>query len=247
MKQDNVNVLPELILLPGLDGTGKLFEPFVEALNGRIKTRVVSYPSDQPLGYEELLSYVTSCFPKEKQFILLGESFSGPLAVMAAAQRPENLVGIVLSASFAKNPLPVIIQKLQWVTSTPLMYLRPRRTIVNFLTGRRCDPGRRKWILENLPEIDTEVLRKRIKEVFKVNVREQLKNADVPVLYVGGVTDWLIGKRALDTIWLCRPDVQIKILDTGHMVLQCQAEEAAEAILKFCSAFGRNEVFTADP
>ena len=68
---------------------------------------------------------------------------------------------------------------------------------------------------------------------MNVNVREELKNTDVPILYLGGSTDRLVGKGALDAIWLCRPDVQVKILDTGHMVLQERPVEAGEAILEF--------------
>ena len=115
------------------------------------------------------------------------------------------------------------------------MYLRPRSTIVRLLAGKECDPTRKKWILDNLPEIDTRVLRSRIREVLAVNVREELKKVDIPLLYLGGATDWLLGKRALDAIWICRPDVKVKILDTGHMVLQCRPEDSAAAIIEFCA------------
>jgi pimeloyl-ACP methyl ester carboxylesterase len=230
-----LNELPELLLLPGMDGTGKLFEPLVNTLSDKIQTRIVSYPTDQALGYDELLPYVTACFPKEKPFVILGESFSGPLATMAGAGRPSNLVGIVLAASFVMNPLAGIIQKLQWVTSTPLIYLRPRKVLVNFLVGGRYDPGKKSWIIKNLPKMDTVVLRHRIREVLNVNVRKELKGSDVPILYIGGATDRLVGKGALDAIWLCRPDVQVKILDTGHMVLQTKPVEASEAIIEFCA------------
>ena len=143
------------------------------------------------------------------------------------------MAGIILSASFVKNPVSNIVKKLQWVTGTPLMYLRPRSTIVRLLAGKECDPKSKKWILDNLPEIDTNVLRKRIREVFEVNVREELKEVDIPLLYLGGARDWLLGKRALDAIWICRPDVKVKILDTGHMVLQTRPVEASEAIIDF--------------
>ena len=48
---------PTLVLLPGLDGTGKLFTRFLDALkasNDDVDTRVIAYPTDRPLGYEAL-------------------------------------------------------------------------------------------------------------------------------------------------------------------------------------------------
>jgi pimeloyl-ACP methyl ester carboxylesterase len=82
--------LPVLVLLPGLDGTGKLFAEFVEALKSVVECVVVAYPCDQPMGYGELEGLVVSALPKDRPFVLLGESFSGPLAIRIAA-RAGNL------------------------------------------------------------------------------------------------------------------------------------------------------------
>jgi hypothetical protein len=49
-----VATLPALVLLPGLDGTGKLFSEFVKDLGSSVDSLIVSYPKDQPLGYNEL-------------------------------------------------------------------------------------------------------------------------------------------------------------------------------------------------
>jgi hypothetical protein len=43
-----------LILLPGLDGTGTLFDAFVAALGTEFNVKVVSYPTTEPLDYSEL-------------------------------------------------------------------------------------------------------------------------------------------------------------------------------------------------
>ncbi len=46
--------IPMLVLLPGLDGTGKLFSEILKSLEGRVATRIIDYPKDIPLGYDEL-------------------------------------------------------------------------------------------------------------------------------------------------------------------------------------------------
>jgi hypothetical protein len=43
--------LPSLVLLPGLDGTGRLFSEFVRVMGSEIDAQIVAYPKDEPLGY----------------------------------------------------------------------------------------------------------------------------------------------------------------------------------------------------
>lgn len=43
-----------LVLLPGMDGTGLLFAPLIEALSGRFPIEVVKYPLAAPAGYADL-------------------------------------------------------------------------------------------------------------------------------------------------------------------------------------------------
>ena len=49
---------PTLVLLPGLEGAGLLFEPLLAALPSSIRTQVVSYPPDQPLSLAEYAALV---------------------------------------------------------------------------------------------------------------------------------------------------------------------------------------------
>nr|WP_194151606.1 hypothetical protein [Pseudomonas caspiana] len=57
------STLPMLVLLPGMDGTGELFQPFVSALKHRCDTVVVTYPSDIPLSYEDLQAIARQALP----------------------------------------------------------------------------------------------------------------------------------------------------------------------------------------
>src|ERR1700722_12941492 len=95
---------PTLILLPGLDGTGKLFAEFLKALDLGVSASVVSYPPEVPLGYHELEPIVRAALPAHDPFVLLGESFSGPLAIRIAADPPPALKGLILCVTFASNP-----------------------------------------------------------------------------------------------------------------------------------------------
>jgi len=78
-------VCVKLVLLPGLDGTGELFEHFVNALTDQTQALIFRYPAEARLGYAELTKFVKEQLPVNEPYILLGESFSGPIAVSIAA------------------------------------------------------------------------------------------------------------------------------------------------------------------
>jgi pimeloyl-[acyl-carrier protein] methyl ester esterase len=93
-----------IVLLPGMDGTGKLFAGFVAALGDAARPVVVAYPTDSQLDYRQLIDVARTFLPLGEPFVLLGESFSGPIAIALAAERPAGLFALVLCCSFAPNP-----------------------------------------------------------------------------------------------------------------------------------------------
>jgi pimeloyl-ACP methyl ester carboxylesterase len=97
---------PKLVLLPGLDGTGKLFVEFLNALDLGESANIVPYPANIPLGYDELEPLVRAALPTRGRYVLLGESFSGPLAIRIAARPPPAIIGLILCATFSSNPYP---------------------------------------------------------------------------------------------------------------------------------------------
>jgi pimeloyl-ACP methyl ester carboxylesterase len=104
-----------LVLLPGLDKTGELFQSLLKFLPPRLKARVVSYPSQQFLSYKKLVPLVEDALPHTEPFVLLGESFGGPLSIEIAARQPANLRAVILCASFILNPLPPSLTWVAWI------------------------------------------------------------------------------------------------------------------------------------
>ena len=95
----------KLLLLPGLDGTGRFFARLQRCLDDRIDVEVVRYPGDRPLGYRELANYVRAHIGAQP-VVLLGESFSGPIAIRLAAELPQHVKGLILAATFITSPWP---------------------------------------------------------------------------------------------------------------------------------------------
>src|SRR5687767_13530285 len=94
------NNLP-LVLLPGFDGTGKLFGPLQAALGTDVVSRTVRYDAERSL--EDYIDTVTRILPQENA-VLVAESFSGPVALSLLARHPTRIKCAVLCATFAVSP-----------------------------------------------------------------------------------------------------------------------------------------------
>src|SRR5215472_15855847 len=80
-----------VILLPGLDGTGRLFDPLLKELPADLHARVVTYPTDARLDYAALEGLVEAALPKNDPFIIAAEAFSGPVAIRLWSRRGDRL------------------------------------------------------------------------------------------------------------------------------------------------------------
>lgn len=109
------STLTKLVLLPGLDGSGDFFDALCRQLPPQWRIQVIRYPGDQPLSYGELARLVWAALPDDSPFVLVAESFSGPVAIQVAAMRPAGLMGVVLCATFARNPRP-LLSPMRWFT-----------------------------------------------------------------------------------------------------------------------------------
>jgi len=232
-----------LTLLPGLDGSGVMFRPLLGHLPSELKPNVITYPKDEILGYAELLPRVLTALPSPSPFILLGESFSGPLALMAAATRPQGLQGVILCASFIRNPIWPRLPFLRYLANPLAFRFYPLASRLKSILGGYSSP---EWLAlktEALSDIRPAVIARRVREVLKVNVLRELKSCPVPILYLRGDRDRLVPSHNLREIVAARPETKVVHLPSPHLVLQTQPALASKAI----SGFIRELAFELNP
>ena len=221
-----------IVLLPGLDGTGLLFKPLIEKLPAYLKPIVVDYPTNEKLAYNALLALVINALPKNEPFILLGESFSGPLSIMIAATKPQGLKAIVLSTSFIACPQRMIPK---WADL--LVFTTPFRASSFFAKiGALFGAYYSDELKQALSLVKPEVLAYRLREIIKVNVETELAACSLPILYMQGKYDFMVPSSNLVKIKKIKPDVQYVQLKTSHMLLQAKPNEAANSICSFIEA-----------
>jgi pimeloyl-[acyl-carrier protein] methyl ester esterase len=223
-----------LVLLPGLDGTGRLFNPLMEVLPSYLIPLVIPYPANRFLGYRELLIYVRGQIPTDKPFVLLAESFSGPVAVEFAATHPSNLEALILCASFVTNPAPAFFRPFSILFNARFFKLRPPQFMVrHFLLGKRASSDLVNTFLEALESVSPEVLAYRLRSVLNVDSRDALRECRVPILYLAAKRDKLVGEGNLAEIKSFASNVEAQTIDTPHFLLQSEPEEAMKTIDSF--------------
>jgi pimeloyl-ACP methyl ester carboxylesterase len=221
-----------LILLPGLDGTGQMFEPFVSALGEEFDIKVVAYPASQSLGYAELESIAREALPKEGPYVILGESFSGPIAISLAASASTQLVGLILCCTFVRNPRPIFTHFGPLVDLLPFK-LVPLPVIAHFIFGRFSTYYLRALLARILVQVPLSVLRRRLKEVIMVDVSAKLATVSTPLLYLRAKHDRLIPSDASTIVTQLSPHAQVVEIDAPHCLLQAKPTEAAQAVTAF--------------
>lgn len=98
-----------------------------------------------------LLPGMVSELPSREPYLLLGESFSGPIALSIAARRPALLRGVVLCCSFACNPRPAL--KHLGVLLNRLPDRPPVGPLMWLLAGRFSSPELREAFSRALTQV----------------------------------------------------------------------------------------------
>jgi pimeloyl-ACP methyl ester carboxylesterase len=235
-----------LVLLPGLDGTGIMLEPFAEQLPAEWEPVIVRYPPDRCLGYDELVPRVRSLLPAGRPFLLVGESFGGPLAIRLAAEKPAGLCGLVLCATFATSSAP-------WLPPFCYGLVRPSTVFAWQVAGRfaqrlrgMCPKEVRRLFNRVRHQVSIDVLAHRVRETVAVNVTEELQQIAVPMLYLVAERDHVVPHRCLKQILHCRPDVEVCTIDAAHWILQTHAAEVVTRLRPFAEqCLARQDVLTA--
>ena len=221
-----------LVLLPGMDGTGILFEPFLQALPPDLPVKVVAYPGHAPLSCEELESLVQTALPAQSPIVLLGESFSGPIAASLAAKLPGRVSGLILCCTFVQNPRPVlsVFKPLVNLISPNLI---PIRFTARLLLGSFATPGLRALLRTALAGVSPSVLRTRLNAVVAVNASAALAAVKVPVLYIQATQDKLVPSGAARLAMEACPAMKVISLEGPHCLLQAMPAEAAAVVAAF--------------
>jgi pimeloyl-ACP methyl ester carboxylesterase len=213
-----------LLLLPGLDGTGALFAPFLSALDRAFEARVVSYPTTNVMPPEIEL-------PRQP-FAIVAESFSGPIALRIAARKPANLFAIVLVATFIDSPMRWMPA---WLVRPQLLapLARSRLLIRHQLLDASASDELVDLVRAAIMRVRPEVLAGRVRSILTLDAADALQACALPMLYLQATRDRVVPSRAVRVMARYRPDLRVERIEGPHLLLQCNPAGAARVIEQF--------------
>src|SRR6185312_3362361 len=225
---------PKLVLLPGMDGTGWLLENFAAALPASMRPQIVRYPPTGCTSYAEVDTFLRSAGIDDEPFVLLAESYSSVAAIAWAAANPPNLKGLVLCVGFATPPVRKLLRPISSLL-THVLFALPRPTFVaKHWTAGHDAPKELLLKLKRIRNaIPADTFAKRIRAVLTCDVRRELAQVRVPILFLHAKDDQLIDMACLEEMRAIQPQAEVEIFPGSHLLLERHPQEAAARVARF--------------
>ena len=216
----------KLVLLPGMDGTGILFENFIKASTQ--ECLVIPLPADGKQDHKSLAEYIRNELPDD-EFILLAESFSGGLVPHLLNQTSNRIRGVIFVASFLSSPnlklmflariFPFEKMIPFWITKIILkkMFLDQSTTDDLLIKCVR--------IIRSVPK---EILKKRLMTMAQMKLPEM--NFLVPTVYIQAKNDRAVKAEKYPEFLRVFPNIQLYRISGPHFILQSNPVESAQLI-----------------
>ncbi|HEV8695906.1 MAG TPA: alpha/beta hydrolase [Lysobacter sp.] len=215
------------IVLPGLDGGADLRVEFVAALAPEFAATVLAYPNDLALDYDGLTEWVRERLPRDEAFVLIAESFSGPVAIKLAAARPDGLIGVVLTATFARA---LRLASLRFMTGLLPLRKLPMLPAMLLMMGRWSTREWKQRLRVALAAVDQAVLRRRLLAAATVDVAALVADIECPILYLRASRDRIVSPDSWAAIRDRSHNAVCIGIEGPHMLLQAKPLECAAAV-----------------
>ena len=207
----------KVVLIPGMDGTGTLFEPFIELIPAGIE--VVSLPLLQrsDAGYEDQARHVIGSIG-EQPIILVAESYSGMVSYNMLTMVCSNIQHVVFAAGFITRPSGLV----SLAKYLPIGFLKsravPRSLVGKFVFGKFSSPELVELFYGSLHSVSNDVLKSRLRQIAMLPV--PWIPISVPCTYIRPKRDKLVSKRAIEPFQNLCQKLEVCEVDGTHFVLQ---------------------------
>ncbi|MEO7755797.1 MAG: alpha/beta fold hydrolase [Dokdonella sp.] len=213
------------ILLPGLDGSGDLFEWFARC-RPDVEIHVVRYPANAGWQIDDYVAHADAAIAYGRACVVVAESFSGPIA-LKLQRRNASVAGVVLVASFVICPNPLLK-----IVPAAAFRSHLRTVLTSSLLMRAMCPGfaasraRVEAVQRIVRAIPVDVLRARLRLLRDLDERDALRQVDVPLLAIAANHDRLVSVQGN----FFGPGSEHVALDGPHFLLQAKPEKCWQVI-----------------
>ncbi len=222
----------KIILLPGLDGTGALFDALVNNLREGVDTEVLTYEKIDSLTYTDQAEEIGHRI-KDTDVVLVGESYSGRVVYELNQILGERVKAVVFIASFISCPSKVA----KLAGYIPIGLLKPNfinKSLLNiFGFNRQATPTLIDSVFSSISSANKQKLKARLKNISGLT-KSQVKIYS-PVTYIRPNRDLLVGRGSVEHIKSLCVNFKEVTVSGGHFIAQSEPEECAKVILNAAS------------
>lgn len=217
---------PALVLVPGMDGTGRLFYRQVPLLARRYRVATYRLRDDAPdmaTLVDDLAHVARSAAAAGTKVVIVGESFGGALALSFALANPQLVQALVVLNSFprflpqARLTLAIHALRVMPWEAMPLV----RRLTAFRLHSRYTHRAEIRRFMELTQETSRDGYITRLRILQSYDVRDRLGELAMPVLFLASERDHLVpAVREAQNMARRVPRATVRILSGhGHICL----------------------------
>lgn len=211
-----------------------MFSAISRALQPRFEPHIIAYPPHESLSYDALLARIEARLPANGPYVVIAESFSGPLAIRLAAAKPQGLLAVVLVATFHTRPVSRWLASFRPLLTRAVFSLPlPGAVVRGLLTGAAAPTELVDAFRIAVASVDPVVLAGRAKAALAVDVSAEVTRSQVPMLFIRATRDALVRDTIIDEMRALNPSLESAEVVAPHLVLQCAPDESAAAISAF--------------
>lgn len=198
-----------------------MFRPLLDVMPAGVPVVALSYPTSLTLSHADLVGRLAvELAGTADGLVLVGESYSGAIALRLASKLGPRVAGVVLIASFVENPTRLPRWTAGLVPDWLFRIHLPRWLLRFLLIGQGAPDPLVDDLAAAISAVWPAVLAARVREVIRLRAADAPDLSGLPVLYVRASRDRLVSGRAVDSARATGARLDVRELDAPHLVAQ---------------------------
>jgi len=217
----------KIILLPGLDGTGSLFDELIKSLGEESEVEVISYEDISGQSFidqaKEIAMRVT-----DMDVLLVGESYSGRVAYELNQLLGSRVRAIVFIASFISSPS--FLSKFAGLLPVALLKPNSMSTYLLKVIGfnGKATQQQINSVFNSLKMANRSKLKARLNNIAALSNPANTINCHVT--YIRPTRDLLVSNRSVNNLKSLCSNFHITSVSGGHFIAQSAPAACAKVI-----------------
>lgn len=233
-------ILP-VVLLPGLDGSGLLFEPLIAHSDGDRNLVVVSYPAEGDQSISRFVEIVEKRISGLDSFHLVVESFSTLVGLRLVSNLPEKVCSLTIAGGFYGPPVNLPVARFPDSLLQILFgIILPRRLTSLLLLNSESHPDVEELLSLALSKLGGRAIEKRVRALFEDWCVDFRGGMQIPSLLLLPKNDRLVSKHSQRRLREQIGTGSVREIDGPHLILQARPDLCWSLITDFIQGVERD-------